>query len=85
MSFDTVNSMTFYERSLFKLTSFHRAVDMIFGLIVDPVKASLHSQLGEETILLCFSVIGGYVHSPAFIVQRARRMVAVFIPGLCHA
>lgn len=46
MWFDTVNCVIFYESSLLKLTSFYWAVDVIFGLIVDPVKAGLHSQLG---------------------------------------
>lgn len=76
--------MAFNGSYLLKLTSFYWAVDTMFGLIVDPVEACFHSQLGQETVLFRSSIRRCYIHSPAFIVQRARRMVAIFIPGLCH-
>lgn len=33
------------------LTSFDRAVHMVLGFIMDPVKAGLHSQLGQKAVL----------------------------------
>lgn len=68
-----------------QLTGFYRTVDVIFGLIVDPVETGLHSQLSQEAVLLRLSVIGGYVDGPAFIVQRAGRVVPILIPGLRHS
>jgi hypothetical protein len=43
---------------------------MCFGLIVDPVEASLHSQTGQHAILAAVSVRGGDVYCTALIVQR---------------
>lgn len=58
---------------------------MILGLVVDPVEAGFHRQLSQETVLVRVPVIGRDVHSPALVVQRAGRVVAVFIPGLGHS
>lgn len=68
-----------------RLTGLHRAVDVILGLVVDPVEPSLHRQLGQEAVLLRLPVVGGDVHGPAFVVQRARGVVPVLVPGLCHS
>lgn len=59
-------------------------MNVILGLIVDPVEAGLHGQLGQKAVLLGFPVISGYIHCPAFVVKRALRVVTIFIPGLCH-
>lgn len=59
-------------------------MNVVLGLIVDPVEAGLYRQLGQKAVLLGFPVISGYIHSPAFIVKRALRVVTIFIPGLCH-
>lgn len=66
------------------LTRFHRAVNVCFGFIVDPVEASFHSQASQHAIFASVPVRCGDVHCSALIVQRLFGMMAILIPALSH-
>lgn len=63
-------------------TCFHRAVDVSFGLIIDPVEAGLHRQPGQGAVFALVPVRGGDVHGPALVVQRLLEVVSVLVPAL---
>ena len=73
-----------YAIRLSGLTSFDRAVDVILGLVVYPVKAGLHRHLGQEPVLVGVSVRGGDVHGSALVVEGVGGVVSVLVPGLRH-
>lgn len=55
---------------------------MGLGLIVDPVKACLHRQPCQHSVLVAIAVRCGDVHRPALVVQWLFRVVSVLIPAL---
>lgn len=63
-------------------TWLHAAVDVCFGLVVNPVEASLHCQPRQHAVFITVTVRGGDIHCSAFIVQRILKVIAVFIPAL---
>lgn len=63
-------------------TCFHRAVDVGFGFIIDPVESGFHRQSGQSAVFALVSVRGGDVHGPALVVERLLEVVSVFVPPL---
>lgn len=64
-------------------TCFHGAVDVSFGLIIDPVEAGLHRQPGQGAVFALVPVRGGDVHGPALVVQGLLEVVTILVPALC--
>lgn len=81
----TIEGESDIECYLITLTSFNRTVDMILGLVVNPVESGLHRQLSEKAVLFNVPVGSGDVHRTAFIMQRTGRMIIVLVPGLGHS
>lgn len=57
-------------------------MDVCFGFVVNPVKASLHRQPCQHAVFITVTVRGGNIYCSAFIVQRFLKVIAVLIPAL---
>lgn len=55
------------------------------GLVIDPIETSLDRESRQHPVLGAISITCRHIDSSSLVVQRIRRVFALFIPALCHS